>query len=208
MSCIFRIDKMEPRAQQDERMKHRPFTITTYFGPPATRWNVCCDGGCEMNGKPTAKAIYEVYFGKDSPLNVLSTLEGDSQTNERAELMAAVRALEILVENGAVGTTVSIKTDSTHIIKWIKAGPIWISNGWKHHKGDAVQNIDLIDRVIQLSSLFGKKLKWVHVSGVGGSGHGEFIRPVVSEKRKAVCPSISSEEVLMPKRSRMCQKAR
>lgn len=73
--------------------------------------------------------------------NIAEALEGEPQTNQRAELAAIMRALEV----APVGQNVMIITDSTYSIdcltKWKDS---WIRNGWKTAKGENVQNQDLI----------------------------------------------------------------
>lgn len=87
------------------------------------------DGCCHNNGKPTAKGGIGVFWNDDSELNVSDPLPG-KQTNNRAEMQAACRALRQAKEMGV--TRLEIRTDSGYlkngIEKWIKA---WKNNGWK-----------------------------------------------------------------------------
>lgn len=51
---------------------------------------VWTDGACQGNGRDGAVAGVGVWFGEDDPRNISEKLEG-KQTNQRAELMAAIR---------------------------------------------------------------------------------------------------------------------
>ncbi len=72
--------------------------------------------------------------------NVAEPLQGLPQTNQRAELTAILRALQIVPKTQHV----EIKTDSKYSIscvtEWYRA---WVKNGWKTRQGD-VQNQDLV----------------------------------------------------------------
>ncbi|KAF6824892.1 RNAse h domain protein [Colletotrichum musicola] len=107
------------------------------------------DGSCLGNGKtheksnakdhdkgnakaiakgPPAAAGVGVFFGDFDKRNISEPLEGEQQTNQRAELTALLRALECI----PITKPVHIWTDSSYSIncatKWYK---IWEENGWK-----------------------------------------------------------------------------
>lgn len=54
---------------------------------------VYTDGACQRNGQPGAKAGVGVFFGENHPKNISVHLSGDRQTNQRAELTAALLAV-------------------------------------------------------------------------------------------------------------------
>lgn len=62
----------------------------------AGRHLIFTDGSCSKNGRPGAYAGYGVFFGLDDPRNVARYLEGEQQTNQRAELQAFVVALRFV----------------------------------------------------------------------------------------------------------------
>ena len=70
-----------------------------------------------------------VYFHDNSPLNISAPLPG-KQSNNRAELQAAVKALMVVREKNF--GPVQIRTDSGYvkqgITSWIKT---WKKNGWR-----------------------------------------------------------------------------
>ena len=59
--------------------------------------NVYTDGACQNNGKPDARAGFGIWFGEDDERNTSESFTGQ-QTNNRAELLAIVKALTILRE--------------------------------------------------------------------------------------------------------------
>ena len=77
--------------------------------------------------------------------NVSETLPGSRQTNQRAELTAILRALEIVPRN----RDVVIITDSKYAIDCVTEWFInWRRNGWKTASGKAVENKDIIENVL------------------------------------------------------------
>ena len=107
---------------------------------------VYTDGSCLGNGRRRAKAGIGVFFGFDDSRNVSEPFR-DNPTNQRAELAALIRALEI------VGGTerVTIYTDSRYSIDCVlKFSRGWIRNGWKTAKGEPVKNQDLIKPLLDL----------------------------------------------------------
>lgn len=87
--------KYDPRA-------HEPSKLIVYT-----------DGACTNNGKANAKAGVGVYFGDDSPYNISCRLLGTA-TNQRAEITAVLKAMQIVVDHGLIarGGVLEIHTDS------------------------------------------------------------------------------------------------
>lgn len=108
---------------------------------------VYCDGACLHNGRVDASAGWGVYFEDPdlSYLNESCRLGGDVQTNQRAELMAMIRATELSPRDGR---RIIIRTDSQYSIntvtKWLSK---WQRNGWINSRGQTVKNKDLIQRL-------------------------------------------------------------
>lgn len=104
------------------------------------------DGACRSNGKLAARAGVGVYFGNNDPRNLAERLPGERQTNQRAELMALKRALEMCPYN----RNARIISDSNYAIKcvteWFKN---WEKNGWKNSTGKVVDNRDIIEDVLK-----------------------------------------------------------
>lgn len=100
---------------------------------------VYTDGSCSNNGYHNAQAGIGIYFGDQHPLNVTARLDGHPQTNNRAEIQAATKAIQIAITNGIKKLTVN--TDSHYLIKamnqWIQT---WEQNGWRDYNGQCVKN--------------------------------------------------------------------
>ncbi|TGO67933.1 hypothetical protein BOTNAR_0033g00310 [Botryotinia narcissicola] len=108
---------------------------------------VWTDGSSRGNGKVGAVAGYGVFFGDGDDRNISAPLEGTLQTNQRAELTAALRALEIV----PLDKSIEIITDSNYTINcatvWYKN---WEKNGWKTSTGKTVMNEDLVKQIREI----------------------------------------------------------
>ncbi|XP_072107265.1 ribonuclease H1 [Mobula birostris] len=133
----------------------------TYMGDAVA---VYTDGCCTSNGKKHPRAGIGVYWGPGHSLNLSERLSG-RQTNQRAEIVAACRALEQAKELNI--EKLVIFTDSMFTIngitKWIKS---WKTNGWKLSSGGSVINKEDFKRLDKLTS--GINIEWVHVPGHAG----------------------------------------
>lgn len=103
------------------------------------------DGACSNNGKPSAKAGIGIYYSlqnKETFPNVSERLIG-KQTNQRAELSAILRALQMTTNTSR---NIHIFTDSQYSIdavtKWY---PNWLSKNTFDKK-----NIDLISEIYNI----------------------------------------------------------
>jgi ribonuclease HI len=103
------------------------------------------DGASRGNGKVGAVAGFGVYFGADDPRNVSERLEGPRQTNQRAELSAIQRAVDI----APIDVEVIICSDSQYSIKCVTEWyQNWRRNGWKTSSGKTVDNRDIIEPIL------------------------------------------------------------
>jgi ribonuclease HI len=79
-----------------------PFNMKRRFPKPTFDFNyfqpqpghIYIDGACLDNGTPNAHAGVGVFFGPNDERNVSERLTGSNQTSCRAEIQAAIRALE------------------------------------------------------------------------------------------------------------------
>ncbi|XP_069584147.1 ribonuclease H1-like [Ranitomeya imitator] len=130
---------------------------------------VYTDGCCSCNGRLKARAGIGVYWGPNHPLNVAERLEG-RQTNQRAEIQAACKALEQAKSQNI--TKLVLYTDSMHTIngitKWIHS---WKLNDWKMSTGKEVINRRDFEKLDGLTQ--GLDVKWMHVPGHAGFGGNE-----------------------------------
>jgi ribonuclease HI len=129
-------------------MTQPPKTITVYT-----------DGACSGNPGPGGWGVF-LQYGKHE--KELYGGEKDT-TNNRMELMAAIKALEAI----RPGNIVNIYTDSSYvrdgITKWIFN---WKKNGWKTADKKPVKNMDLWQ---ELDALLGNhQIQWHWVKGHSG----------------------------------------
>ena len=82
-------------------------------------------------------------------------------TNNRMELTAAIKALELLREP----CEVELYTDSAYLCNGFNNGWIWnwLKNGWKTASGKPVENRGLWERLLELQRVH--KLDWCKVKG-------------------------------------------
>ena len=120
--------------------------------------------------------------------NVSEALKGSKQTNQRAELTAIQRALEVAPTH----RDVTIYTDSKYSIdcvtNWHKG---WERNGWRNSKGKPVENMDLVKAVrslIEEREFARVKTLFVWVKGHSGQAGNE------AADRLAVAGSLMSRE--------------
>lgn len=86
-------------------------------------------------------------------------------TNNRMELMAAIRGLEALNRP----CEVELYSDSKYVVdafnqRWIDS---WIKKGWKRGKNEPVKNVDLWQRLLKAKSPHSVEFIWVK----GHAGH-------------------------------------
>ncbi|KAM9435932.1 ribonuclease H1 isoform 2-T2 [Clarias gariepinus] len=133
----------------------------TYMGDAVV---VYTDGCCTKNGRDGARAGIGVYWGPNHPLNVSERLSG-RQTNQRAELQAACRALEQAIEMDI--QKLVLYTDSKFTINgitsWVKN---WKTNGWRLKTGGEVVNKDDFQKLDELNEEL--DVKWLHIPGHAG----------------------------------------
>jgi ribonuclease HI len=121
---------------------------------------VFCDGGCIKNGKPNARASYAVYVPGMPHLTEANLLEGPKQSNNRAEYMGVIRAMEIYLNLETTEDLLHIYTDSMLLYNTVTAWmPKWKTKGWKKSDGNEVLNLDL---VVRLDALYDASRMTLH----------------------------------------------
>lgn len=126
---------------------------------------VYVDGSCEYNGQPRARAGYAVWFEDGHEWNFKSRLEGE-QTNQRAELMAEYKCLQIIEtkikeHEKEYRGAITIFSDSEYAMNCLGKYAIdWERRGWLKADGKVPKHLDLIK---PCWALF-KKLKPLGVS--------------------------------------------
>lgn len=125
-------------------------------GGPTRDIAVFVDGACSGNGQPWARAGMGVFFGPGSRHNITQSLDdGGPQTNQRAEIRAAILALDRvkqLLDLGRLDTDlVVVATDSAYLVggitEWIYK---WYQNGWMNARGGDVSNREDFEELDEL----------------------------------------------------------
>lgn len=120
------------------------------------------DGGCRGNPGPGAWAAILTCGSRNREISGYEA----RTTNNRMELLAAIRALEALDRP----CRVRLFTDSEYlrrgITEWL---PSWIARGWKTAARRPVKNRDLWEQLERLISRHDVEWAWVR----GHSGHVE-----------------------------------
>ena len=125
----------------------------------ASRVDIWTDGACSGNPGPGGWGVLLRYGSHEKEL-----FGGEAETtNNRMELMAAIRALEELKRP----CEVHLHTDSQYvrggIIEWLAA---WKQNGWRTAARKPVKNADLWQRLDE--ARLRHKVAWHWVKGHAG----------------------------------------
>tara|TARA_B000000475_G_scaffold272161_1_gene272257 strand:- start:7651 stop:8334 length:684 start_codon:yes stop_codon:yes gene_type:complete len=106
--------------------------------------NVYTDGACTNNGKPDARAGFGIWFGDNDERNTSESFTGP-QTNNRAELLAIIKALTILRDEIEQGQPIIIYSDSSYSIRCCTTyGEKMSKKGWET-KGKDIPNRQLVE---------------------------------------------------------------
>jgi ribonuclease HI len=141
-----------------------------------TIMHIFTDGACPNNGKRNANAAWGCLLVSDDGYIVLDRLSGaipltESQTNQRAELTALLRGLELAEKQfGKLNDVkrVQIWSDSEYSINCASVwGPKWKSRGWKKQGGD-IQHLDLIRKLVEKTLELGFKIEYRWLKGHKG----------------------------------------
>jgi ribonuclease HI len=136
---------------------------------------VYADGGCTANGSDSACGGIGVWFGADSDQNVSLPLLGDTQSNNRSELMAAILA----VLSFSPDQSGEVRTDSTYTIRSV-------SDRYPNPDSPRPANFDLI-RVLKVAMEEhpGVKLAYVEAhTGIEGNEKADQLATAAIKKRK------------------------
>ena len=124
--------------------------------------DIYTDGACSGNPGPGGWAALLRYNGVEKEISGFEF----KTTNNRMELMAAIKALETITKPLAI----TIHTDSKYVMdgitKWINT---WKKKGWRTSTGGEVKNLDLWQELDVLSQRY--TINWIWVKG--HSGHPE-----------------------------------
>lgn len=115
------------------------------------------DGACSGNPGPGGWGAILMWQGEER------TLQGGERetTNNRMEMMAAIKALEALKRP----CQVELFSDSAYLINAFSQGWLakWQKNGWLTSKKEPVENQDLWRRLLELAQIH--EISWHKVKG-------------------------------------------
>jgi ribonuclease HI len=126
--------------------------------------DIFSDGACSGNPGPGG---YGTVLRYGRHVKELSGYDSET-TNNRMEMLGAIRGLEALKQP----CTVRVTTDSQYLVKgmteWISG---WQKKGWKNSKKKEVVNRDLWERLLELANVH--QIEWVWVKGHAGHEENE-----------------------------------
>ena len=148
-----------------------------------TTLHIFTDGACTNNGRRNANAAWGVILVSDAGHIVLDRYSGpvpvqEPQTNQRAELRALLKGLEVAetqLQLNRTITKVQVWSDSEYSIKCASVWGIkWKQNGWKKQGGD-IQHLDLVQPLVLGTQRLGSSLEYKWLKGhKGGNSQYQF----------------------------------
>lgn len=130
---------------------------------PRKQVQLFTDGACSGNPGPGGYGAILVYneHRKEISGGYRAT------TNNRMEIMAVIKGLELLKEP----CQVTVYTDSRYVSDAMKSGWVerWKANGWMRNKKEPALNVDLWEEMLELCEKHDVRFEWVK----GHAGHPE-----------------------------------
>ena len=122
---------------------------------------VYTDGACYNNGSKNATAGIGVYFSKDNENNISRKLEGTNLTNNIAELVAAIEAINIIKKMDIKNKI--IVTDSEYVIKCATTyGEKLEKKNWISTKSNSPPpNVELVKKLYEITKKYDIKYKHI-----------------------------------------------
>lgn len=129
--------------------------------------DIYTDGAVSKNGQENAPGGWAFIAIKDGVIIHQESQHADNTTNQRMELLAAIKATEFLSKTiEIVGfNEVNIYSDSAYLIRckqdqWYNN---WRANGWINSKKQPVANRDLWEQLIPYFD--NPNINWIKVKG-------------------------------------------
>ncbi|KAK9762844.1 hypothetical protein K7432_011019 [Basidiobolus ranarum] len=157
-------DKLSRALKPEENSTLQKILASEDIEEVSSKLVVYTDGSSRGNGQANSRAGVGVFWGDDDPRNVSERLVG-RQTNQRAEITAALRAIQTCGNDKAV---LEVRTDSNYVIQsmtsWVHG---WLKKGWK-----GVTNKDLFEELHNAVEKREGEVIWTHIrahTGVYGN---------------------------------------
>ena len=122
---------------------------------PLKEVTIYTDGACSGNPGPGGYGVVLLYQGHRKELSA----GFKDTTNNRMEILAAIKGLESLKEK----CRVTLYTDSQYLVNAIEKNwaQKWRANGWMRNKKEPALNADLWARLLKLCEFHEIKFVWV-----------------------------------------------
>lgn len=152
------------------------------------RYRIYSDGSTRGNGRKDAVGAWAYVIIDDNDNILAEGAEAEvGTTNQRMELMGALRGLEHIFQTMVVGDYVCLFTDSAYLHncytqRWYDN---WINNGWKNTKKQPVANADLWKELVPYFETWG--IQFNKVKGHAGDKWNEYVDTLAqtaAEKKK------------------------
>jgi ribonuclease HI len=156
---------------------------------PLKEVTIYTDGACSGNPGPGGYGVVLLYQGHRKELSA----GFKDTTNNRMEILAAIKGLESLKEK----CRVTLYTDSQYLVNAIEKNwaQKWRANGWMRNKKEPALNADLWARLLKLCEFH--EIKFVWVKGHAGNPENERCDQlaVAAFKQPGLPPDIRTEPV-------------
>lgn len=150
--------------------------MTTDLPPELPYVEIATDGACKGNPGPGGWGALLRFGAREKEMSGAE----NPTTNNRMELMAAIRALSALKQP----CRVKLSTDSRYVMdgltKWIHG---WRRNGWKTADRKPVKNAELWQAL--LAAAEPHRIEWVWVKGHAGHPDNERVDRLASDAARA-----------------------
>lgn len=141
------VDHVTNGARYKTREERERLTYTAVRPVPDAPIRIYTDGSSLANGQANAWGGVGVYFGSGDKRNISEPLQGSKQTNQRAELTAMVRALEVAPKDRRIIIVSDSKYAIDCVTDWFHN---WQKNGWVNAARKPVENKDLVQKIIDM----------------------------------------------------------
>jgi len=173
------INKPE-KGEGEYRPVHRKHTY------PQNVWNIYTDGACLEGNTSRARAGAGIFCMEDETKNRALRIPGTSQTNQRGELMAIVKALTIVPK----GDKLTVISDSMYALQGVVENlRKWEDQGWMR-----VQNADIFQKIAYELDTRGGETYFQWIKGHSGDPGNYGADAKATRVRKRRWPTASTSE--------------
>ncbi len=141
---------------------------------------VYTDGGCDRNPGGIGGWAVRLLDGEQA---VENSGREDKTTNNRMELTAAIRALELLIDYCRdQKCEIELYTDSQYLARGMSEWIVkWQLSQWTLKDGSQVKNLDLWKHLVELEHAVGQRIDWKWVQGHAGDPNNMRVDRLVQE---------------------------